>query len=94
MYVTNQTQATIDERLTSNPEESDTRRWLHVLHLAGIKKLVLIPDTDVYHIGLTVIAETDLDVMVHMYWPTYSVVFAPFQVHNVIHKHSIISLIG
>ena len=66
MYVTNQTQATIDERLTSNAEESDTRIWLHVLHSAGTKKLVLSPDTDVYHIGMTVIAETDLDVIVRL----------------------------
>ena len=67
MYVTNQTQATIDERLTSNAEESDTKIWLHVLHSADTKKLVLSPDTDVYHIGLTVIAaETDLDVIVRL----------------------------
>ncbi len=38
MFVTHQTQPMVDERLTSNAEESDTRIWLHVLHSAGTKK--------------------------------------------------------
>ncbi len=59
-FVTHHTQPIVDERLTSNAEESDTRIWLHVLHSAGTRKLVLSPDTDVYHIGLTIIAETQL----------------------------------
>ncbi len=66
MFVTHHTQPIVDERLTSNAEESDTRIWLHVLHSAGTRKLVLSPDTDVYHIGLTIIAETQLDVVVRL----------------------------
>ena len=31
MFVTNRIQPTVDDRLTSNAEESDTRIWLHVL---------------------------------------------------------------
>ena len=37
-----------DGRYVCNAEESDTRIWLHVIHSAGQKKLVLSPDTDVY----------------------------------------------
>jgi len=66
MFVTRQTPPTVDERLTSNAEESDTRIWLHVLHSEGTRKLVLSPDTDVYHIGLRVIAGTELDVIVRL----------------------------
>ena len=57
MFVTKQTPLMVDERQTSNAEESDTRIWLHVIHS---RKLVLSPDTDVYHIGLTAIAESEL----------------------------------
>lgn len=38
--------------LTCNAEEADTRVWLHVVHSVGTKKLLISPDTDVYHIGL------------------------------------------
>ena len=41
--------------LVCDAEESDTRVWLHVLHSSGHKKLLYSPDTDVYHIGLTLI---------------------------------------
>ncbi len=64
MFVTHHTQPIVDERLTSNAGESDTRIWLHVLHSAGTRKLVLSPDTDVYHI--TIIAETQLDFVVRL----------------------------
>ena len=55
-----------DSSLTCNAEESDSRIWLHVLYSAGDKKLVLSPDTDVYNIGLPLIAETNLDVIVRL----------------------------
>ena len=42
------------------------RIWLHVLNSAGSKKLVLSPDTDVYHIGLPIISRTELDVVVRL----------------------------
>ena len=40
--------------LYSNADESDTRIWLHCVHSHGAKKLLYSPDTDIYHIGLTV----------------------------------------
>ena len=59
-------QAQCVDALYCNAEESDTRIWLHVLHSAGTKKLILSPDTDVYHIGLPIIANTDLDIIVRL----------------------------
>ena len=38
---------------TSNAEETDTRIWLHCRHSNCNNVLILSPDTDVYHIGLT-----------------------------------------
>ena len=55
-----------DSRLKCNAEETDTRIWLHVVHSAGNKKLVISPDTDVYHVGLPHITGTDLEVMVKL----------------------------
>ena len=46
--------------------EADTRIWLHVANTAGHKKLVLSPDTDVYHIDILIVAETDLVVLVRL----------------------------
>ena len=54
-----------DSRLACNAEEADMRIWLHVIHSAGQKKLVLSPDTDVYHIGLPIVPQTMLEVNVH-----------------------------
>ena len=34
--------------LDSCTDESDARVWLHTRHSAGVKKLILSPDTDVY----------------------------------------------
>ena len=47
-------------------EESDTRVWLHVLHSSGHKKLLYSTDTDVYHIGLTLIDPCVQDVHVQL----------------------------
>ena len=55
-----------DDTSQSNAQESVTRIWLHVLRSAGVKKLVLSPDTDVYHLGLPVIAHTNLEVIVRL----------------------------
>ena len=55
-----------DNALLCNAEEADTRIWLHTINSAGQKKLVLSPDTDVYHIGLPIVAESDLDVLVRL----------------------------
>lgn len=55
-----------NESLYCNAEESDTRIWLHVMNSTGTKKLVLSPDTDVYHIGLPIISRTGLDCVVRL----------------------------
>ena len=64
--VTSSTQPTSDDSLLCNTEESDTRIWLHVVNSAGTRKLVLSPDTDVYHIGLPIIAGTNLECIVRL----------------------------
>lgn len=55
-----------DTHLSSNAEETDTRIWLHTINSFGQRKLIQSPDTDVYHIGLPIIAETNLDVIVQL----------------------------
>ena len=52
--------------LVCNAEESDTRVWLHVLYSSGHKKLLYSPDTDVYHIGFTLIDPSVHDVYVQL----------------------------
>jgi len=65
LYVTSSTaQLQPDDSLYCNAEESDTRIWLHAVNSAGTNKLVLSPDTDVYHIGLPIVAGTDLECVV------------------------------
>ena len=49
-----------NSRLACNAEELDMRIWLHVIHSAGQKKLVLSPDTD----GLPIVSQTMLEVNV------------------------------
>lgn len=56
----------IDNQLICNAEEADTRVWLHVVKSAGKSKLVISADTDVYHIGLPVIAGTNIQVIVQL----------------------------
>ena len=52
--------------LECDAEESDTRVWLHVLCSSGHKKFLYSPDTDVYHIGLTLIDPCVQDVYVQL----------------------------
>ena len=42
-------------QLWSNADKADLRVWLHCIHSTGNQKLLFSPDTDVYHIGLTVV---------------------------------------
>lgn len=65
-FVNYNTSPECDHTLSCNAEESDTRIWLHVVNSVGTKKLVLSPDTDIYHIGLPIIAGTTLDVVVRL----------------------------
>ena len=53
MYVSSNGIEKIAIEMTANAEETDTRIWMHVTKSHGTKKLVFSPDTDVYHIGLT-----------------------------------------
>ena len=41
-------------QLWSNADEADLRVWLHCIHSTGTEKLLFSPDTDIYHIGLTI----------------------------------------
>ena len=41
-------------QLWTNADEADLRVWLHCIHSTGTRKLIFSPDTDVYHVGLTV----------------------------------------
>ena len=67
LFVTSSTtQPQSDDSLYCNAEESDTRIWLHVMNSAGNKKLVLSPDTDVYHVGLPIVAGTELECTVRL----------------------------
>ena len=43
-------------QFTSNAEEADTRVWLHAAHSYGTRKMIYLPDTDVYHIGLKILS--------------------------------------
>ena len=43
--------------LPTNADEADLRVWLHCVKAAGVCKLVYSPDTDIYHIGLTIVGE-------------------------------------
>ena len=44
-----------DEALNSDADEADLKVWLHCQMSSGKKKLIFSPDTDIYHIGLTVV---------------------------------------
>ena len=66
LFITNRGIPNYDSNLTCNAEESDTRIWFHTINASGTKKLVLSPDTDVYHIGLPIVAATNLNVIVQL----------------------------
>jgi hypothetical protein len=55
-----------DPQLSCNAEEADTRIWLHALNTTGRNILILSPDTDVYHIGLPLVANTDLNIIIQL----------------------------
>ena len=53
--------------LCTNADEADVRVWLHCVKAAGVRKLVFSPDTDVYHIGLTIVGGLqECDVIVQL----------------------------
>jgi len=61
LYVTSSTaQLQPDDSLYCNAEESDTRIWLHDVKSTANKTRVGSADTEVYHIGLPIVAGTDI----------------------------------
>ena len=46
------------EALETNMEEGDMRVWIHCKHSAETRKLIFSPDTDTYHIGMSVLNDT------------------------------------
>ncbi len=66
MFVCMNTSPKRDNSLECNPEEADTRMWLHTVNFAGTKKLILSPDTDVCYIGLPIVAASNIDVLVRL----------------------------
>ena len=63
ILVQHQSSPNEEHSLACNAEEADTRIWVHVIHAGGSTRLVVSPDTDVYHIGLPIIAQyMELDV--------------------------------
>ena len=55
-----------EPQLFSDAEESDTRIWIHALNASDTTILILSPDTDVYHIGIPLVAHTNLDIIVQL----------------------------
>ena len=46
------------EALETNMEEGDMRVWIHCKNSAGTRKIIFSPDTDTYHIGMSVLNDT------------------------------------
>ena len=53
--------------LNNCSEEADMRIWLHCIHSVGTNKLVLLPDTDVIHIGMPLLTLSECDIIVRMH---------------------------
>ena len=47
-------------KCTTNADEADMRMWRHVSQAKCNRVLVYSPDTDVYNIGIPMVAEMDL----------------------------------
>ena len=54
-YSTHTTKNVIDDALTCNAEETDTRMWLHASKTGGERILLYSPDTDVLFISLIMV---------------------------------------
>lgn len=52
-YVTGAHKPEPDPAFSTNAEETDTRLWLHARRSSCARILILSPDTDIYHIGLS-----------------------------------------
>ncbi len=51
---------------TSNAEETDMRIWLHATRTPCTNILIVSPDTDVYHIGLTLMCSKQKQIIVQV----------------------------
>ena len=58
-YATNGQTRQLRTDLCTNADEADLRVWLHCQKSCGVNKLLYSPDTDVYHIGLSVVGALD-----------------------------------
>ena len=70
----------------SDADESDTRIWIHVKHSAGNKKYIFSPDTDVYHIGLPLISQTE-EIIIQLSKPSDKEL-------NLLHLHTFVDLLN
>ena len=55
-----------DPRYSSNAEETDTRMWISVEKTVYTNVLIRSPDTDCYHIGMTMLGAQDKSVIVQL----------------------------
>ena len=55
-----------DSRYSSNAEETDTRMWISVEKTVYTNVLIRSPDTDCYHIGMTMLGAQDKSVIVQL----------------------------
>ncbi len=58
-----------DPRYLSNAEETDTRMWVNAERTSCTKILIMSPDTDCYHIGMTM--QNNKDVIIQLNTYTY-----------------------
>lgn len=55
-YCTNmQREEMMRPTFSSNVDEADMHIWLHCVHSAGNRIMIFSPDTDVYHISITLV---------------------------------------
>ena len=67
MYAVNVQTRQLRTDLATNADEADVRVWLHCQKACGVQILLYSPDTDVYHIGLSVVGKLhECDVIVQL----------------------------
>ncbi len=65
-FVTSDRNPQPDPAFRSNAEETDTRVWVHVRNTHAANILVMSPDTDIYHMGLTLSHAHGKEIMVQL----------------------------
>ena len=60
----------LDPRYTTNSEEADMRIWRHATQISALKVLIYSPDSDIYNIGLPLVAmECSKEIIVQLNVP-------------------------